>query len=128
MGKNGNTDNNCHKPTKKLHNECTCKNKSWMHYTGRTNLAESKLLRPSAATQLPNHARIKLIETTILPRCNIHNLSAVDFFKTNLWTTWQTFFNEQYICRTPLAKITFFYRKTEFRIYTEPGLLYRNGM
>ena len=40
-------------------------------YTRQMNLAESfetmKLLRPSAATQLPNHGRIKLIETTILP-------------------------------------------------------------
>ena len=38
-------------------------------YTGHINLTESKLLGPSAATQLPNHARIKLNETTILPRC-----------------------------------------------------------
>ena len=85
-------------------------------YTDQTNLAESKSLKPSAATELPNHARIKVIETTILTRCNTLQFICCWFLQNKRLNNLTTFLISSLYVEPLRPWLYFSGRKYEFKI------------
>ena len=95
----------------------TAHKKTNHEYTGQINLAESKSLKPSAATELPNHARIKLIETTMLTRCNILQFICCWFLQNKPLNNLTNFLISSLYAEPLRPWLHFSGRKSEFKIY-----------